>query len=347
MRAAVLRAFGGPEGLVVETVPDPVAGSGEVVVRVGTVCVNRTDIHVMERTNIGRSIQLPHIGGLDPAGVVVAHGEGVTHPPLGTPVVARPMIPCQSCRFCVSGAESMCERPAYVGVHRPGGFAELVALPARGVFPIPAGMDAEAASIAAHSVPIALHLLEGVGGVGPADRVLVVGAAGGLGLACVQIARHLGAQVIGAVAQKDKLLGLADGGPDAIVTYSDPPSLTTQVRDLTDGLGVTVVVDNVGSAELWPHVIGCLDKGGRVLTCGAHAGGLVTLDISAFYRLQLRLLATAGTTTDEFRRALDLVAAGTVRPVRHGVWPLDDIADAFEELLGRKNTGKIVVRIPG
>jgi NADPH:quinone reductase-like Zn-dependent oxidoreductase len=344
VRAAVLEAFGGPEGLVVQSVPDPIPGPGEVLVKVGAVCVNRTDVHVMEQTNIGRNVVLPHIGGLDPAGVVVAHGPEVTEPALGTRVVARPMIPCLECRFCTSGAESVCERPSYIGVHRAGGFAELVALPARAVFPIPDGLDDEGATAAAHSVPVALHLLDAVGGVGPGDRVLVLGAAGGLGLAAVQIAHHLGAWVIGAVADPSKLDGL-DGGPDAVVDYADPQSLPGQVRALTDGHGVTVVVDNVGSAELWPHAVASLDKGGRILTCGAHAGGLVTLDISAFYRLQLRLLATAGTTGEEFRRALDLVANGVVRPVRHGTWALEEIHAAFREMLARHNIGKIVVRV--
>jgi NADPH:quinone reductase-like Zn-dependent oxidoreductase len=345
MRAAVVHARGGPDVYRIEQVPDPVPAPGEVVVRVAAVCVNRTDIHVIRGTNIGRNVALPHIGGLDPAGVVVAHGEGVTEPAVGTRVVARPMIPCGECRFCTTGAESVCERPAYVGVHRPGGFAELVSLPARAVFPIPDGLGFEAAAVAAHSIPVALHLLEGVGGVGPADRVLVVGAAGGLGFAAVQIARHLGAWVVGGVADPSKLDG-RDGGPNAVVSYADPEALPGQVRALTDGLGVTVAVDNVGSAELWPQVVASMDKGGRILTCGAHAGGLVNLDLNTFYRLQLRLLATAGTTTDEFRRGIDLAATGIVRPVCHRVWPLNGIVAALDELLARRNTGKIVLRVP-
>lgn len=345
MRAAVLHAFGGPEGLSIDTLPDPVPGPGEVLVRVHAVCVNRTDVHVMERTNIGRGVTLPHIGGLDPAGVVVAHGREVADPPIGRRVVARPMIPCLECRFCTSGRESACERPAYIGVHRPGGFGELVALPARAVFPLPDGMDLATAAVSAHSVPIALHLLRSVAEIGPGDRVLVIGAAGGLGLAAVQIARHLGATVIGAVADRAKLDDVGPAGPDAVVEYADPATFTAAVRAATGGYGATVAVDNVGSAELWPHVVAALDKGARIVSCGAHAGGLVTLDMSYFYRLQLRFLATAGTSTEEFRDALALVASGAVRPVVAGVWSLDRIGDAFRELQARRNTGKVVVQV--
>jgi NADPH:quinone reductase-like Zn-dependent oxidoreductase len=347
MRAAVLRSFGTPEGFVIETVPDPEPGPGEVLVRVERVCVNRTDVHVIEGTNIGRGIALPHIGGLDPAGEVVALGPGVDAPALGTRVVARPLIPCLACRFCTAGRESVCERPSYVGVHRPGGFGELVALPARAVFPIPDGVDWVAAAATAHTIPVALHLVETVGGVGPDDRVLVIGAAGGLGSAAVQIARRLGATVIAAAGSMDKLESLRGLGVDATVDSSDPRGMADRVRALTDGHGVTVAIDNVGAPDLWPEVVASLDKGGRILSCGAHAGGRVALDMSLFYRMQLRLLSTAGTTSDEFRRSLELVADRTVRPVVHDVRPLSEIASAFHDLLDRRNTGKIVLQVAG
>jgi NADPH:quinone reductase-like Zn-dependent oxidoreductase len=345
VRAAVLRSFGSPDGFIVEAYEDPVPGPGEVLVRVHAVCVNRTDVHVMERTNIGRGTELPHVGGLDPAGVVVGCGPGVTEPAVGTRVVARPMVPCLACRFCLGGREAVCERPVYIGVHRPGGFGELVALPARAVFPIPDGVDDVAAAATAHSVPVALHLLGTVGGVGPADSVLVVGAAGGLGLAAVQLARRLGAIVVAAARGEEKLRVLQGLGVEHVVSYEEPGALAPAVRAATGGFGVTVAVDNIGSRELWPHVVASLDKGGRILSCGAHAGGRVELDLSLFYRMQLRLLSAAGTTTEEFRRALDLVADGTVRPHVHGEWPLEGIGDAFRELLARRNIGKIVLRV--
>lgn len=344
MRAAVLEAHGDPAGYVVQDWPDPVPEPGEVLVRVEAVCVNRTDVHVLERTNIGRFVQLPHVGGLDPAGTVVALGADVTEPRPGSRVVARPMIPCRGCRFCRSGRESVCERPTYVGVHRPGGFAELVALPARAVYPIPDGLSTEMATVTAHSVPIALHLLETVGGVAPGDRVLVIGAGGGIGLVAVQLARWLGADVIAAVGDPAKGAPFAAEGIP-VVSYADPAGLAAQVQALTEGFGATVAVDNIGSPELWPAVVASLDKGGRILSCGAHAGGIVELDLNVFYRQQLRLLATAGTTDEEFCRSLALVAEGSVRPRIHAEWPLAGIPDAIRELIARRNTGKVVIRV--
>jgi NADPH:quinone reductase-like Zn-dependent oxidoreductase len=345
MRAAVLRSFGSPSGFVLEDVADPEPGPGDVLVRVHAVCVNRTDVHVIERTNIGRGIVLPHIGGLDPAGEVVAVGPGVETPSVGTRVVARPLIPCLDCRFCRSGHEAGCERPSYVGVHRPGGFGELVALPARAVFAIPDGVDWVTATAAAHTIPVAIHLLETVGEVGPSDRVLVVGAAGGVGSAAVQLARQLGARVIATASSEAKLDALRDLGAETTIAPLDPTGLAERVRAMTDGEGVTVAVDNIGSPALWPEVVASLDKGGRILSCGAHAGGRVELDLSLFYRMQLRLLSTAGTTSEEFRRALDLVASGAIRPLVHDVRPLASIESAFDDLLARRNTGKIVLQV--
>lgn len=345
MRAAVLRSFGSPGGFVLESVADPVPGPGDVLVRVHAVCVNRTDVHVIERTNIGRNVTLPHIGGLDPAGEVVATGPGVETPAVGTRVVARPLIPCLACRFCRSGDEAACERPEYVGVHRPGGFGELVVLPARAVFAIPDGVDWVSATAAAHTIPVAIHLLETVGQIGPTDRVLVVGAAGGLGSAAVQLAGRLGARVIAAASTEAKLGLLHELGAETTIDSADTAGLAKRVRAATDGLGVTVAVDNVGSPSLWSEVVASMDKGGRILSCGAHAGGRVELDLNLFYRMQLRLLSTAGTTSEEFRRALDLVASGAVRPVVHDVRPLAEIQGAFEDLLGRRNAGKVVLDV--
>jgi NADPH:quinone reductase-like Zn-dependent oxidoreductase len=344
MRAAVLRAFGGPQGLVLDDVGAPDPGPGEALVRVRSVCVNRTDIHVMHRTNIGRHATVPHIGGVDPAGEIVAVAPDVTELRVGDRVVARPMIPCLGCRFCTSGRESMCERPVYIGVHRPGGFGELVALPARVLYRIPDDMPFATASAMAHSVPIALHLVRGVGEVGPSDSVLVVGAAGGVGIAAAQVARTLGARVVAAARTTDRLAELGDIA-DAVVAYGEPGELPARVRDLTGGFGATVAVDNVGDPELWPHVVAALDKGGRILSAGSHAGATMPLDLPLFYRMQLRLLATAGFSDREFRDALGLVANGDVRMHVHREYAFEAIHEAFDEMLARRNVGKLVVHV--
>jgi NADPH:quinone reductase-like Zn-dependent oxidoreductase len=344
MRAAVLRAFGGPEGLVVGEVPSPVPGPGEALVRVRTVCVNRTDLHVMHRTNIGRNATLPHISGVDPAGEVVAVADDVTTLRPGDRVVARPMIPCLACRFCTSERESMCERPVYIGVHRPGGFGELVALPARVLYAVPDDLSLVAASAMAHSVPIALHLVGTVGRVGPDDRVLVVGAAGGVGLAAAQIARTLGATVIAAARSTDRLAAIADHA-DELVAYDDPAELPARIRALGGGFGVSVAVDNVGDPALWPHVVASLDKGGRILSAGSHAGSTMPLDLPLFYRMQLRLLATAGFSDAEFRDALALVAGRRIEAVVHAEYPLSAIREPFEAMIARRNVGKLVVHV--
>lgn len=345
MLAAVLRAFGGPEGFELGPWPDPEPGPDEVLVRVHAVSVNRTDVYAMTRTNIGRAVELPHVGGVDPAGEIVGLGHEVTDRAIGERVVTRPMIPCQTCRFCASDRESMCERPVYVGIHRPGGFAELVALPARAVYPIPDDVSWEVASATAHSVPIAIHLLRSVGGVDSADSVLVVGAAGGLGIACIQVAKVLGARVIAAAASEEKLSATLAAGADAAVVYEPIETFPQRVRDLSGSTGATVLVDNVGDAALWAAVVASLDRGGRIVSCGSHAGGRVALDLNLFYRQQLRLLSTAGTSDVEFRDALALVGGGRVQPVVHHVFPLTEIGDAFRTMLDRANVGKIVLRV--
>jgi NADPH:quinone reductase-like Zn-dependent oxidoreductase len=344
MRAAVLRAFGGLDGLVIDDVAEPEPGPGEALVRVRSVCVNRTDLHVMHQTNIGRDATVPHIGGVDPAGEVVEVASDVTGLLPGDRVVARPMIPCLECRFCTADRESMCERPVYVGVHRPGGFGELVALPERALYPIPDEMAFATASAMAHSLPIGIHLVRTVGQVGPDDSVLVLGAAGGLGSVAAQLARTLGARVIAAARSADRLAGLADS-VDAVVAYGEPGELARRVRELTGGHGVSVAVDNVGDPLLWPHVVASIDKGGRILSAGSHAGSTMPLELPLFYRMQLTLRATAGFSDAEFRDALGLVASGRIRLAIHGEYPLGSIREPFEAMIARRNVGKLVVLV--
>lgn len=346
MQAAVLRRRGAPDGIDLEELERPVPAPDELLLRVEAVCANRTDLHVIEGTKIGRAATLPHVGGVDPAGIVVEAARDGSGPVAGTRVVARPLIPCLACRFCAADRERLCERPAYVGVHRPGGFAEYVGLPSRAVFALPDGLDAVTASASAHSIPLAIELLEEVGRVGPADVVVVVGAGGGLGLAVVGFARHLGATVVAVAGDERRLAAARAAGAAAAVSSASPSGLADRIRAAAGGRGATVAVDNVGDAALWPEVVAALDKGGRILSCGAHAGGRLELDLALFYRMQLSLLASSGTTAAGFRRALELAASGAVRPGIDSVRPLSGIRGAFEDLLARRTVGRIVLR-PG
>ncbi|MFN8518510.1 MAG: alcohol dehydrogenase catalytic domain-containing protein [Chloroflexota bacterium] len=219
MRAMAIDALGGVDRLALRELPRPEPAADEVLVRVATVGINRQDIITMAGRFPNPHLRLPHVPGLDPAGSVAAVGAAVTRVAVGDRVVAKPPIGCGSCELCRSGEDDACPDLRSIGVHRPGGLAEYVALPERSVFRIPDGVTFGEATAAAHSLPVALTLLRRVG-VTPADTVLVTGASGAIGWAVVQLVRVLGARAIAAVGGAAHADAIRPAEPFAIVDYA-------------------------------------------------------------------------------------------------------------------------------
>ena len=146
MKAVVFDQFGPPEVLKIRDAPDPIAGAGEVLVRVRACSVNRTlDLETREK-GAGFGVTLPHISGADPCGEVVAVGAGVTSPHVGQRVAVSPMLTCGACPMCRRGTENACLNLKILGVHRHGGYAELVRAPAGNALPLPDGLSYEEAA---------------------------------------------------------------------------------------------------------------------------------------------------------------------------------------------------------
>ncbi|MEV4363069.1 zinc-binding dehydrogenase [Nonomuraea sp. NPDC049625] len=308
MRAVVLRRYGGPEALVVEEVPDPVAGPGQVLVDVSVAGI--TFVETQVRANRGpRQAELPAILGNGVAGTVAATGEGVDPALTGTPVVST------------------------LGGH--GGYAELAVASAGDLIPIPGGLSPEFA--------VAL-LADGRTAVGlaraavpkPGEWVLVEAAGGGVGSLLVQLATAAGARVVGAASSAAKRDLAASLGAELTVDYTDP-GWTHLVRDATGGLDL--VFDGVGG-EVGAAAQGLLKDGGRLSVYGMAGGPMTTPDprvtAVAWPQADLRELA---------REALTLAAAGRLRPTVGATYPLESAAEAHAAIEARAVTGKSLLMI--
>ena len=230
-----------------------------------------------------------------------------------------------------------------LGRGRPGGYAERVAVPARGLIPLPPALTyAEGAAIP-QSFTTAWHLLVTRAVVRPEDTVLVLGAGGGLGIAGIQIAKLYGARVIAVAGADEKLRRARELGADETINYSTH-DFAEEARRLTDGRGVDVVYENIGAAT-WETSIGSLALGGRLVTCGTHGGAEGRLDLRYFYRTNLTLMGSAGATDADLQRVRDHVAGGRLRPVVHATYPLARIAEAAAVIRDRENFGKVVVTL--
>jgi NADPH:quinone reductase-like Zn-dependent oxidoreductase len=345
VKAVVIEEFGGPEVLRYKDWPDPEPRPDEVLVAVRAVTVGRTlDVEVRRRGADFR-VELPRVLGSDPAGVVVAVGEEVGGFAVGDRVASTSTLFCGRCAMCRAGREHACEHHQALGVHRDGGAAELVAIPARSVVRVPDHVGFEEAAAMAVNYPMAWNLLVEAGGLEPDQDVLVMAAAGGLGLAGVRIAQALGARVVAAAGAEWKLERLRDElGADATVDYS-LPGWADRARSATrDGRGADIVFENISSPELFPGAIAALRDYGRLVTCGAHGGGVVEVDMRVLYRRHLGILGERGASAAMTREVWRLVGERRIEPPPIAArFPLADAARAHEAAAGRDLFGRVVL----
>ena len=343
MKAAIYDAFGPPDVLQYRDILDPEPGPGEILVKVHAVTVNRVlDCAVRAGEQTRRNVKPPHVGGVDPAGVVVGLGDGVTGPAIGTRVACLSRVPCLACDACAAGNFEGCGHSVMLGVGCYGGDAELVKVPASIAVPIPDNLDfAEAAAVLRHG-PTAHNLLFDTGGLKAGERVLVMGAAGGLGLTGIQVAKAAGAYVICTAGAPERVAVGMEYGADFGVDYT-AEDLTEAVMTHTTGDGVNLVFENISNPNTWPKAFACLQKFGRLVTAGAHGGGKVELDCGILYHRNLHIYGATGNTDRNVEDTLKLAAEGKLRGKIEKVYPLSEAAEAHRHMEAGVPLGKIVL----
>ena len=341
MKAAVMHEFGDPSVLHYEDVPKPTPGPRDALVKVAAVSVNNRDLRVRAGT-YNTKPALPHVLGWDPAGTVVEVGRDVTSLTEGSRVVYTGRIPCGKCSDCVAGRVAECKRSQQLGLDRWGAYAEYVCVPATNLLSIPENLSFAEASVIFRHFPQAFSLLEHTAGVQAGEWVLVMGAAGALGSCLVQVGKLLGATVIAGAGSDERVANCLINGADFAVNYRTV-DLGAEVMRLTEGRGVEVVTENIGDPEIWPGAFGSLARSGRLVTVGAHGGGVVALDLNQLYLKSLRIIGTAGSTPRDVERTFTAAAEGRIRAVVAKEIPLDEAAEAHRLVESRAVTGKVLL----
>ncbi|MDT3398602.1 zinc-binding dehydrogenase [Streptomyces sp. B1866] len=325
MRAAVIRAWGGPERLELDEVRRPVPEPGWIGVRVEACALNHLDIHVRNGLP-GVRLRLPHVSGGDVVGVVEHATDAAGERLVGRRVLLDPMI-----------------GRGILGEHYWGGLAEHVVAPAANAVPLPDG-DPDPSRYAA--LPIAYgtahRMLFTRARLRAGETVLLFGATGGVGVACAQLAVRAGARVIACSASPAKLARLRALGVTAVIDVGSQ-DVRAAVRDLTDG-GADVVVDYQGR-DTWPTSLRCARRGGRIVTCGATTGYEATTDLRYVWSRQLDILGSNAWRREDLETVLGLVAGRALDPVVHARFPLGRVREAVAEVEERRAFGKVVVRV--
>jgi len=342
MKAVVLREFGGPDVLHVEEVETPSPAAGEVLVEVRSVSVNRTLDLVVRAGKYPSDIKLPLVLGVDPAGVVVAAGAGVADPPVGARVAIVSMIACGECRYCKEGEEANCAKSRHIGLHRWGGYAEYITVPATNAYVIPDNVSFADATVITRHFPMAFNLLVNKAEIKSGEWVLIMGAVGALGSSGIQVAKMLGAKVIAGAGSDDRVAIAKSYGADFGVNYR-AQDLAKEVLKITGGHGADVVYENIADPTLWPGAFNSLAWAGRLVTAGGHGGGQVTLDVKKLYLRRMKILGAAGTNRRDVERALHAAGAGKLRAIIDRTMPLGEAGAAHRIMETERILGKIIL----
>ena len=332
MRAVVFHAHGPVSNLQVEEFPDPVAGPGDAILRVKSTSVNGFDPMILAGTT-GLKTPLPMIPCGDIAGEIVALGSEAQGGEwqVGDRVCPHPFVL----------GEGM------TGETRLGAACEYVRIPVSNLIRIPEAVsDTDAASLPI-AYGTAYRMMITRGRVRENEKVLILGATGGVGTCCLQIARAAGAEVLVTGSAAWKLEKLRELGADHTIDTSEQDfveavhAIAGKPRMFGSG-GVDVIVNYIGG-ETWARALRCLGSQGRMLTCGATAGFDPPTDIRYIWTYEQHVIGSNGWMPDEQVALLEMVAEGRIRPVLHAIRPLQETARSIQELTDRQVVGKTVI----
>jgi NADPH:quinone reductase-like Zn-dependent oxidoreductase len=319
---------GGPEVLLLEEAPDPVAGPGEVLVRLRASALNHLDVWVRKGLP---SVPKPRILGADGAGVVEALGAGVSGFEPGQPVLLNPGVEAEDGTIHV------------IGEHGDGTNAELIAVPAQNVYPVPDGLSFEEAAAFPLVFETAYRMLVTRAGLREGEWVLLWGIGSGVSTAGLAIAKALGARTLVTSSSDEKLARARELGADATVNHADG-DVKAAVKEATGGRGADVVVEHVGEAT-WRTSLDVAAREGRIAVCGATTGPNPPAALHRVWWKQLTILGSSMGRKADFEGAYELVASGRARPVVDHVFPLAEIRAAHARLEAGEQLGKIVLSI--
>jgi len=325
VKAIRIHEDGGPDVLRYEDAPDPVPGTGQVLIELRAASLNHLDIWIRKGLP---SVPKPRILGADGAGVVVS-GDGFDP---GTRVVINPGLDHGDGRITV------------VGEHTDGTHAELIAVPREQVYELPDDLGFEAAAAFPLVFETAYRMVSTKAGLQEGEWVLVWGIGSGVSTATLAIAKALGGRVIVTSSSADKLARARELGADATFNH-DADDVVAGVKEITGG-GAHVIIDHVGEAT-WKRSLDAARPAGRVCVCGATTGPNPPANLHRIWWKQLTVLGSTMGSKQDFEAVYELVKSGRAVPVIDGVFPLEEAAAAHERLEAGNQLGKVVLRIPG
>ena len=332
MKAVVLHEHGGLDKLqYVTDFPDPVVIEGHVVIRVGATSFNYHDVFTV-RGMPGIKVPMPMIIGLDLAGEILEVGAGVSGWKKGDRVLVNPLN----------------KKKGLMGEMMHGGLAEKCLVAADQLIAMPDDVTFEQAASLPVAYGTAHRMIVTHNTIKKGDKVLVLGASGGVGTGCVLLAKMLGAEVIACASSADKIQRLQDLGADHVINYKDTDFSKWAIekfgkpqRRNNEG-GVDVVINFTGG-DTWVPTLKCVKRGGKILVCGATAGYDPKEDLRYVWSFELQITGSNSFYDENLKALMDMIQQGTMKPVIDEVLPLARAAEGLRLIENREVFGKVVV----
>ena len=339
MRALVVKEFGGP--LVLEDVPVPQPAADEALIRVKACAVDQFDLTIRDG-KFAMANKVPIILGHEIAGVVEGVGANVTSVSVGERVTSTLYLTCGKCRYCLTGRETICaDFKGYVGIHTPGAYAEYTTVPVANLVKIPESISFPEGSVLANAIGTPFHALTKRARLQPGERIIITGAGGGVGIHAVQVACLMGAFVM-AVDIGDEKLALARDLGAEVVFDASKGDFSSLAREWTNDEGVDVVLELVGSAT-FDSSIKSLARAGRMVIVGSHTGTTLTVSPQAMIANEWEILGSRNVSKRELAEVVELVAAGRIKPIVTGTYPLEEAEAIHQRLRKQEIIGRVVL----
>ena len=323
----IFNAFGPPDVLHYEDVPDPAPGPGDLLIEVHAVSVNRVlDVDIRAGRAPHYGVEPPHILGVDPSGVVIDVGSDVQGFAAGDRVSVTMGMP--------GGGR--------YGLECNGGDAQLTIAPAASCVKVRDEIGFADATVISRHGPVAYNLLFNMGKLEAGQTVLIMGAAGNLGSIGIQLAKAAGATVIAAAGSRARADVGVSLGADHTVDYN-AVNLKDAVMDITDGAGVDLFYDNIANPDICPLGIESLKVLGRMVTAGSHGGPVVPVDFSTVYHKQLTIMGNPRSKAQDALPCFDAAAAGNLKVVIDRVVPLSAAPEMHALIEADPGIGKVIL----
>jgi NADPH:quinone reductase-like Zn-dependent oxidoreductase len=292
----------------------------------------------------GLNLTFPHIPCSDFAGVIAAVGEDVQGWRVGQRVTANPLLWCGECVACWRGEHNRCQSAHILGETVAGACAEYVKTPAGNLIEVPENFEMARAAAASLVYVTAWHSLMTMGNLRAGERVLVVGAGGGVNTASIQIAKLAGCEVYVIASNDEKAKQALTIGADWALNRTSDANWPKAVYVATRKQGIDIVVDNVGQAT-WGSSLRTLRAGGRLVTVGGTTGYDAAVPVNLIFGRHLSIIGSTMGTQGDYLKVMNLVFAGKLNPVIDSIFTMADFSNAMARMMSNEQFGKILIEV--